>query len=102
MQGESCKPQMQDVFKFLKKVDRLSVYIVINIDNRLYRMYPSRLSKEQTESGDISTFIFYCCEQFENLLNLITPLNTFSHFRCDQAVLIRPFTYQNVQSNAFS
>ena len=47
--------------------DRLSVYIVINIDYCLYRMYPSRLSKEQTESDDISTFIFHCCEQFENL-----------------------------------
>ena len=67
MQGESCKPQVQDVFKFLKKFDRLSVYIVINIDYCLYRMYPSRLSKEQTESDDISTFIFHCCEQFENL-----------------------------------
>ena len=65
-------------------------------------MYPSRLSKEQTESDDISTFIFHCCEQFENLYSFITPLNTFSDFRGDQAVLIGPFPYQNVHSNAFS
>ena len=32
----------------------------------------------------------------------ITPLNTFSRFRCDQTVSMSPFIHQKVQSNAFS
>ena len=79
--------------------------MIINIDNCLYRVYPSGLGKEQTESGDISMLEFHiCCEQFENSQKFIAPLKTFSHFRGDQAlaVLISPFTYQNVQSKAYS